>query len=172
MGLSFHGATVLLLITTRNRWAADNPPSAPGRRELSPNPRTMTDRDNNVYHAKLAEQAERYDGKAWMSRGVSTAECPVPFFPLQSSCAGGSETQVNRFTWICWARDKMAEFSPAEWLSGRLNNSFLGANGSAFYLTGRSPCGVLRCLVYGPASRLLGGRSCSPDGVNLLAYTR
>lgn len=74
----------------------------------------MAERPDFVFQAKLAEQAERYDGKARMSRGVSNADRPVPFFPLQSSCAGGSETQVNRFTWICWARDKMAEFSPAE----------------------------------------------------------
>lgn len=50
--------------TTRNRRAADNPPFAPGRHEQSQYPSTMAERENLVYQAKLAEQAERYDGKA------------------------------------------------------------------------------------------------------------
>lgn len=48
-----------------------------------------------------------------------------PPFP----CAGGSKTQVTRFTWICWARDKMAEFSPLDRLGSRLNNSSLFRSG-------------------------------------------
>lgn len=54
----------MLLLITRNRRAADNPPFAPGRHERSQYPSTMADREENVYKAKLAEQAERYDGKA------------------------------------------------------------------------------------------------------------
>ncbi|XP_074528114.1 14-3-3 protein epsilon [Halichoeres trimaculatus] len=38
-----------------------NPPFPPGRQEQSPHSSTMTDREDLVYQAKLAEQAERYD---------------------------------------------------------------------------------------------------------------
>lgn len=44
--------------------AADNPASPTGTLRAAPNdPSAMADRENLVYQAKLAEQAERYDGK-------------------------------------------------------------------------------------------------------------
>lgn len=109
--------------TTRNRRAADNPPFPLGRHEKPQYPSTMADRENLVYQAKLAEQAERYDGKAAdRYRWLQTA---WPLFPPLSPCAGGLETQVKQFTWICWVRrDKMAEVSPAEWNNIRLNVVF------------------------------------------------
>lgn len=88
----------------------------------------MDTREEIVYKAKLAEQAERYDGKDRASQGV---DCRVDW-PLLSPpfpCAGGSKAQVTRFTWICWGRDKMAEFSPLDRLGSRLNNSSLVRSG-------------------------------------------
>lgn len=84
----------------------------------------MDTREDIVYKAKLAEQAERYDGKARVSQGVDWPLLSPPF-----PCAGGSKAQVTRFTWICWARDKMAEFSPLDRLGSRLNNSSLVRSG-------------------------------------------
>lgn len=109
--------------TTRNCRAADNPPFPLGRHEKPQYPSTMADRENLVYQAKLAEQAERYDGKAAdRYRWLQTA---WPLVPPLSPCAGGLETQVKQFTWICWVRrDKMAEVSPAEWNNIRLNVVF------------------------------------------------
>lgn len=80
----------------------------------------MTERSDIVFQAKLAEQAERYDGKARLSQGFDCRMTGALFPPPR--CAGGSKTQVNRFTWICWVRDKMAEFSPLDRLGSRLNN--------------------------------------------------
>lgn len=51
----------------------------------------MADRENPVYQAKLAEQAERYDGR-FLNQIAITAE---RLAPLQCPCAGGSETQVK-----------------------------------------------------------------------------
>lgn len=132
----------------------------------------MAERPDFVFQAKLAEQAERYDGKARMSQGVDTAECPVPFFPPPVFLRRGLGDAGKPFHMDLLGERQNGGVFSGRLTSGRLNNSFLGTNGSAFYLTGRSPCGVPRCLVYGQASRLHGGRSCSPDGVNLLAYTR
>lgn len=63
-GAEFNRATELFLIATRNRRAAVNPPFEPGRHERSQSPSAMAEREDNVYQAKLAEQAERYDGKS------------------------------------------------------------------------------------------------------------
>lgn len=38
----------------------------------------MADRENLVYQAKLAEQAERYDGKAFRERSAPSLQCPCP----------------------------------------------------------------------------------------------
>lgn len=49
----------------------------------------MTDRENNVYKAKLAEQAERYDGKWWPKKidfsVVAMAVLKMPKFFFEKS---------------------------------------------------------------------------------------
>lgn len=88
-----------------DRRQADNPPLEAGRSERSQYLRTMADRENLVYQAKLAEQAERYDGKLAAPRaGSPPARVP----------ARGIRAQVQPFTWVGRARDKMAERSLAE----------------------------------------------------------
>lgn len=68
----------------------------------------MAERESFVYKAKLAEQAERYDGKS--------SELRENARPLPDSvpARGGSAAQVQPFTWIGRTRDKMAELSLAE----------------------------------------------------------
>lgn len=45
----------------------------------------MSEREDNVYKAKLAEQAERYDGK-WYFRCITTGGAKIP--PSHQSIAG------------------------------------------------------------------------------------
>lgn len=73
----------------------------------------MADRENLVYQAKLAEQAERYDGKA-PNKVRAIADCLAPLPPLSLPAQGAWETQVEQLTWICWVRHKMAELSLAK----------------------------------------------------------
>ena len=56
----------------------------------------MAERENSVYQAKLAEQAERYDGKICT---ISRSAPPPPVSPSLSS-AGGCEEQQQVRWWL------------------------------------------------------------------------
>jgi hypothetical protein len=77
----------------------------------------MADRENAVYQAKLAEQAERYDGKI---SNISRSAPPPPVSPSLSS-AGGCEEQQQVRWWLAMdpllsdqPRNKMAEKQPVD----------------------------------------------------------
>lgn len=56
----------------------------------------MADRDNLVYQAKLAEQAERYDGKApFVQRSLQTAPAPLLRLPPHGSGDAGEATHMD-----------------------------------------------------------------------------
>lgn len=69
----------------------------------------MEERENLVYQAKLAEQAERYDGEAADTSNGHFLSASAALLRL-SPCAGGSGDAGEAFTWISRVReDKMAE---------------------------------------------------------------
>ena len=67
----------------------------------------MADREDNVYRAKLAEQAERYDGLYWLT-WVFAYQCPKyflfqmsKFFDLRRLRSWMSIAQVHKFKgWV------------------------------------------------------------------------
>lgn len=79
--------------------------SSPLQRE-APFASIMADRDNLVYQAKLAEQAERYDGKVVGETTLGAERFP-PSVSLRGRLGDAGKTE------ICWVReDKMAEIFP------------------------------------------------------------